>query len=150
MRLKEHVCLPQRRNAADVRLFYFLSSALTSIDFTALLRIRIFVPSRPVSIMTVSSLMLTTCPMMPPMVVISSPTASESHLRGLLLLLLLRAVHEEIEHRQHRHKHDNRGEPLHTGTRGRCRRICKNSKHLLILQIKIISYYYNPSMDIFQ
>ena len=73
-----------------------------------------------------------------------------THLRGLLLLLLLRAVHEEIEHRQHRHEHDNRGEPLHTGTRGRCRRICKNSKHLLILQIKIISYYYNPSMDIFQ
>ena len=50
------------------------SSALTSTLLIADLRIRILVPSRLVSITQVSSLMLTILPIMPPMVVISSPT----------------------------------------------------------------------------
>ena len=66
----ERVCIFIQKN-------YSQSSAFTSTHLTALLSILIFVLSPLDSIRQVSSLMLMILPMIPPMVVISSPTSSE-------------------------------------------------------------------------
>lgn len=66
--------LAKRTGNGDMPLYFFASSALTSTRMTADLSRRILVASRVVSMTMVSSLMETILPMMPPVVVISSPT----------------------------------------------------------------------------
>ena len=83
-------------------LYFVVSEVWAPLVDTAHLVNSIRTRSAPVSITMVFSFTAQMVPMMPPMVVISSPTVRESpHGLRLLLPLVLRADHKEVEQRKH-------------------------------------------------